>query len=554
MAIDATLEHEPRPGHTGAAVAAPWRRDVAWLGGLILVAMLAFATSPLDGGYWWSDAPRHALNGAFLLDAAKALPVTHPFQYASEYYLHYPALTLMFYPPLVHVALALAYGVFGVSPAVAQAVVAAFHLGLLIAAYGLARRWLDRPYAFGAALVAGAGPELLRWSRQVMLDVPVYALMVAAAFWFVRWLDSNRPGALYAAVTFTVLAVYTKYNAGFILLPFALALVAARGTTWVPDRRVWTAALVAVVMLIPAVAMMLAFGSANLNSVLGSQASDLPRASLAAWTFYLQALPAQLGWPALVLAPVGAALAWRSRQVPRSHWLLLASWWLLGYAMLSYIALREERHSLITLLPLGVLAMYALQRAEPRIGRAAPVAAVALALGTTGWGLFATPAPVVEGHAEAARVVTGRAAPGENILFSGYRDGSFIFAMRGLGATQRTVRADKLLLRMFIARERGVEDRGFGPNDILRLIRKYGIRHVVAESDFWLDLPSLAALDRVLNDHTLFTPVARVPITSNAGPAARELVVYEYRGEVDDPPAPLSVEMVGLGRSLAAAR
>ncbi len=125
--------------------------------------------------------------------------------------------------------------------------------------------------------------------------------------------------------------------------------------------------------------------------------------------------------------------------------------------------------------------------------------------------------------------------------------------MRGLDATQRTVRADKLLLRMFIARERGVEDRGLDRHDILRLIQRYGIRHIVAESDFWLDLPSLAALDELLHDRTLFTPLARVPIVANVGREARELTVYEFRGEVDDPPAPLSFEMVGLGRTIAAA-
>ncbi len=528
-------------------------RDAGWLAGLLVVAGLAFATSPLDGGYWWSDAPRHALNGAFLLDAARAMPIGRAVEYAHDYYLRFPALTLPFYPPLVHLVMALAYAVFGVSPLVAQAVVAAFHLGLLVAAYALARRWLARPYAFAAALVAGAGPELLMWSRQVMLDVPVYALIVAATLWFVRWLETDSKAALYAWATFVVLAIYTKYNAGFILGPFALALVAARGTAWVRDRRLWAVAAAAAVLLVPAAMMLLEFGSANLTSVVGSQTTDLPRMSLRAWTFYLEALPNQLGWPALLLVPAGAALALRSGTVARPHWVLLASWWVLGYVMLSFIALREERHSLITLLPLGVAAMYALQRLEVRVGRLAPVAAVAIAVGTTAWGLFAVPAPTVVGHAEAARLVARRAAPGENILFSGYRDGSFIFAMRGLGATQRTVRADKLLLRMFIARERGVEDRGLDRADILSLIQRYGIRHVVAESDFWLDLPSLAALDALLHDPSLFTPLARVPIVANVGKEARELTVYEFRGVVDNPPTPLSFEMVGLGRTLAAA-
>lgn len=532
-----------------AAVA--WRHEAGWLAGLLLVAGLGLATSPLDGGFWWSDAPRHALNGAFILDTVRDLPLRHPVEYAHRYYLQFPALTVLFYPPLVHGVMAVAFALFGVSAFVAQAVVATFHLALLVAAYGVARRWLARPYAFAAALVGGAGPELLTWSRQVMLDVPVYALITAAAYWFLRWLDDDRPRALVAWVALVVLAVYTKYNAGFIVLPFALATLVARRAEVLRDRRVRTAAVAAAVALAPALLLLLRYGSANLTSVVGSQSTDLPRSSVDAWMFYLHALPNQLGWPALLLAPIGAVAAWRAKTMPRAQWLLLASWWGIGYVLLSCIALREERHSLITLLPLGVFAMYALQRAEPRLGRWTPTAAVALAAGTAAWGLFATPAPNVEGHAQAAQVVVSQARPGENVLFSGYRDGSFIFAMRALNATQRTVRADKLLLRMFIARERGVEDRGLQRQDILDLLRKYGIRHVVAEAGFWTDLPSMAALDALLRDRTVFTPVARVPIVSNAGPAAPELVIYEFRGPVDDPPAPLSLEMVGLGATIS---
>lgn len=539
-----------RPARRGVFARA-WRRDAGWLAGLLLVAGLGLATSPLDGGFWWSDAPRHALNGAFILDLVRNLPLRHPVEYAHQYYLQYPALTVLFYPPLVHVVMALAFALFGVSALVAQAVVAAFHLGLLVACYALARRWLTRPYAFAAALAAGAGPAVLLWSRQVMLDVPVYALVVGAAYWFLRWLDDDRPRALAAWVTLVVLAVYTKYNAGYIVVPFVLAALAARGPAVWRDRRIRIAAAAGAVALAPAAVLLLRYGSANLMSVVGSQATDLPRSSVDAWMFYLHALPHQLGWPVVVLAPFGALWAWRARTLSRPHWLLLASWWVIGYVLLSGIALREERHALITLLPLGVFAMMALQATEPRLGRWPRAAAVLVAAGTTAWGLFATPAPNVEGHAQAARLVVSRAKPGANVLFSGYRDGSFIFAMRALEATQRTVRADKLLLRLFIARERGVEDRGLQRDDILALLRKYGIRHVVAESGFWTDLPSMAALDALLHDRTLFTPVARVPIASNAGPAAPELVIYEFAGPVDDPPAALSLEMVGLGTTIS---
>ena len=297
-----------------------------YLVGLLAVAAFGFATSPLDGGYWWSDGPRHALDGAFLLDAARDMPVRDPLGYASAYYLRYPALTIPFYPPLVHAVIALAFGVFGVSSLVAQAVVACFHFGLLVATFLLARRWLKPPYAFGAALVAGAGPEVLTWGRQVMLDVPAYALLVAAVLAFVRWLDGGRAATPYAWVALLLAAIYAKYNTAFILAPFAIALIASRGWAWTRDRRLRMAALAATVLLVPAAVMLVKFGGGNFASVVGSQSTDLPRASIGAWTFYLAALPNQVGWPALLLAPIGAVLAFRSPAFPRPDRLLLASW------------------------------------------------------------------------------------------------------------------------------------------------------------------------------------------------------------------------------------
>lgn len=519
---------------------------------MLAVALIGFATAPLHGEYWWSDAPRHALNGAFILDLIRDRPFGDPVGYAYAYYLRYPALTILFYPPLLYVVIAAAFAAFGISALVAQAVVAVFHFVLLVGIFLLARRWLRAPYALGAALIAGAGPELLIWSRQVMLDVPAYALLVVATVLFVRWLEQGRALLLYFCSATLLAAIYIKFNVGLIVIPYAIALLAARGWRGVLDRHIWINAALAIVALVPAAVMLVKFGSGNIDSVVGSQTTDLPRASLKAWTFYLEALPFQLGWPALVLVPLGAVFALRARSIPAEHRLLIASWWIIGYLVFSVIALREPRHSLITLAPLGILAMFAIQHVETRIGRLAPIVAIVLALGTTAWGLFANPAPAVAGHAEAARIVTKHARPGENILFHGYRDGSFVFAMRALGTDHRTVRADKFLVKMFIARERGLEDRGMSREDILALIRKYGIRHIVAEAQFWVDVPSFARFDEMLRDRSLFAEIARLPITANIGTREKELVIVRFLGEVDDPPAPITLEMMGLGRTISA--
>ena len=90
---------------------------------LALACLALLLTAPAAGDFWWQDAPRHAINGVFVRDFVAAQPVIHPSQWAIDYYLMRPALTIMFYPPLFYAVEAGAFALFGVSHFVAQAVV-----------------------------------------------------------------------------------------------------------------------------------------------------------------------------------------------------------------------------------------------------------------------------------------------------------------------------------------------------------------------------------------------------------------------------------------------
>lgn len=61
----------------------------------IIIGVLFLTGAPMDGSFSWGDSPRHALNGAFIMDLFKDLPFDDPVGYAYNYYSQYPALTIL---------------------------------------------------------------------------------------------------------------------------------------------------------------------------------------------------------------------------------------------------------------------------------------------------------------------------------------------------------------------------------------------------------------------------------------------------------------------------
>lgn len=537
-----------------------WRRS-DWAVVLLLgiVAGVFWLSAPTDGNFSWSDAPRHAMNGIFVLDLLRDLPLDDPKGWAEAYYIKYPALSILFYPPLFSLLLAGFYAVLGLSHATAQAAVAVGHFALMAAMYVIALRWLPRPYAFGAALVLGAAPEISLWGRQVMLDIPAYAWMLWSVVFLFRYIRTERTVDLLLTAALFLGCLYTKQTGIFALVPMGWLVVMSKGWPHLLRRQVVATAVVFVVALVPLVVMHLEFGAVNMASALGSGRDDFARSSVAAWTYYLTVMPQQLGWVVLVLAAVflgGVA----TRQKWRMPWLdfgFLLLWFFSGYLFFSFIMVREPRHDLMALWPVVVLAMLGLYRllsafgkhVHSRVWAAAPAV---LGLSTVAYALLAVAVPYVDGYREVVQEVMAKTPARSNILFNGYRDGNFVFGVRVAGRDDvGVVRADKLLLRLAIERERGVEVVDTDRAGLLDHLRRYRIRYVVSQPDFWTDLSSMRLLQEVLDDPELFRPIAMVDLVANYNSTDKRLGIYEYLGEIAEEAEPITLEMTGIGATFS---
>lgn len=536
-------------GWRGAKLAKGWLRLACRLAPYIAIVVAGgalLATSPLGGDFAWSDAPRHALNGAFLKDLIAALP-RHPVTWAESYYLQYPSLSILFYPPLFYVFEAAAFAVLGVTQFAAQATVVLFYTVLGVGVYRLARLWASRPAALGAALMLMGMPEVALWGRQVMLDIPAMAWLVWGVYAFARFLKVDRGRDLVWMAAFLLAALYTKYNVAFIVAPLLLTLCAARGRSLLRDRRLWWTAGAAAVGALPAIGLLLTFGSANLQST-ADLSGELPRWSLAAWSFYPALLPQIVGWPVLGLAVAGFVGFAVGRIPAFKGWpaWLLVGWTVIGYVFFSAIAVREPRHLMTALPPLAVVAACALDQLPLR--RAGGFVALAVGAGALAWTVAYDPVPTVIGYKQLADYVADSVPANARILFSGYRDGNFVFDLR-MREDRRdiaTIRADKLLLRIAIERRRGVGEADYSQAQIAALIRNLGVDLVVAQDGFWADLTEMHRLAAVLASPD-FTPVVHFTIGGTMGRTDRSFTIYRPNYPVEQKTRTLELDMPIFG-------
>jgi hypothetical protein len=527
---------------------------------LLATVLVLYLLSPREGAFWWSDAPRHALNGVFVKDLVLDMPWRDPSGYAFRYYAQYPALTILFYPPLFYVVSAPFFAVFGDSHEVALLVVMLHYAAYGWGSYRLASLWLRAPAALGYALTAVLLPEVALWGRQIMLEVPAFAYLVWSVVWFVRHLRSGATGHLAAAVALLVAAMYTKISVAFMIPVFGLALTAKDGWRVLITRRMLTIAVSGAVSLLPLVALTLHFGQANVQSVAGIVDSPASRKTLAGWTWYAEQLPLQLGWPLLVALLLCVALSVRGRRRPaacvtihRSEWWLLGSWLVVSYMFFSFIELKEARHSVFVLCPLVLMPILLFARAGGT-GRQLGAIGLICTVCAGGWTLVMRPVPFVDGYRQAAQWVHTHSKPGTSVMFFGYRDGAFIFNLRSLDSSRQlhAVRADKLLVRVAVRRELGVEEKTLDVEQLSAWLNKQAVHYVVLQPSFWNDIDVMRRFEEFVTTSAQFEKVAEFETPANSPVQESKLEIWRNKTAAAARSESLEIELPMVRKTIKA--
>jgi len=137
------------------------------------------------------------------------------------------------------------------------------------------------------------------------------------------------------------------------------------------------------------------------------------------------------------------------------------------------------------------------------------------------------------------------------VVFSGYRDGSFIYAMRTHEERRdiSTVRADKLLLRIAVRRSLGVEQKLMTEEEIVSMLDGLGVRYVAAQPGFWTDLEAMKRFENVLNG-SHFEKLRSFATPANYHAQESEIVVYKNRDAISAQPKQLDIELPMIGEKI----
>ena len=496
--------------NTPLIIRQPFRYERLLPACLLLLCALQLATWQESEPFYNNDETRHLLTSVYFRDLFYERPWTGLAGWTVRYYLQYPALGLLVWPPFFYAFAGFLMAIFGTSIVVGQIAVGLFMGLACLYVYRFVAHTHDGPRALCAVLLFGCAPMIFKYSRHVMLEIPTLALALMATYHFWRYLEKDKRRDIFLAASAAALAALTRFDTVYLLPLFALLLVSKKRWDILWRGEVWLAAALGLALLAPSYLVTahyvgwLHFKQASQTEVYGNPATF----ALARWVYYFAALPRNfLGWPLFVPALLGLALSLRkAARTAAAPYLALAGIVYLTFTLISEL---DQRHAIYWLPAWAFFAahgLWALAQAakQPRIY---PLLLAIVLLLTLAAGLSAARV-YVRGYTEAARYVLSNSDNTPFCFFSGRLNGNFIYQLRHNDPQRRlwTLRADKLLY-----------------NDLLR--SKYEQRELVSEPQMLDTLYRYDPAWLVVEEPTQDEPFPEMgPIRSAAERRIREVI------------------------------
>lgn len=524
----------------------PTRHSRVLLAAVLVLVSIVIVRGISKGEFSYNtDETQHAVTGLYVADLLRDRPLSHPIEYTYQYYAHYPALSgVVHWPPLFYVFEGISFLALGTNVVAARLTILVFALFGLFFWYLTVERLQGAGTATLSTVLLAFVPSMLLFEKTVMLEIPSLSFCITATYFWLRYLEEERPAHLYWFTGFASAALLTKQNSIYLILFCILSLAALRKWRLVWNYHVGLALLLGVVLVGPFYTLVYVVHWKPIAMDL----ADRHISGLAKLAFYWRALPVQTGWVFLSLSVIGllTSLRWDKRSTT----IAMSSWVAACYLTFTFIGHKEARYVLYWLPPFAYFAAGLLTKMfrERWMRIAAAVCSIVLVVNETATA-WSFQRPYVTGYAQAAKCVT-ETSHSAVILYDADLPGNFIFFIRANDPNHRFMVLRKALYADRIKQRGGSIELVHNREQIQDLFRQYGIRYVVVSDDIPLRFNSQKELrEMLLTPQFRLVKAFRLSDSKNAAYNG-SLLIYENLAWATPTEKYLHIKMLTLDRDI----
>jgi hypothetical protein len=367
---------------------------VVLLGSIVTLQIVAGAYANGFGGSGKEDETADVVTSLMVRDFLASLDLRHPWQFAQQYYYHYPQVAIGVWPPVLYGALGIWFLIVGTSRSAAIifiAIVAATTANII---YFTGKRLIGRWAGVLAAMLFIASPLVQESSAAVLSEHLTTLGMLVSTLCFSRFAKTERirDGLVFGAVA--AVAILTHGNAWALGLVPGITL--ALTNRWYLLRRLglWLAAVPVLVICVP----WYLWWPGEIDVRSGSIASLF----IEAVPGYLQFIYLSVGLPVLIFAAVGVwdtLIRVRPRAEVAPEWAALAGLTIATFILHCVLPIPIQSRCMVLLIPPVVLFSAAgVNKVADRVGARLRIGIVRIGLALTliaafSVGSFALPTP-----------------------------------------------------------------------------------------------------------------------------------------------------------------
>ena len=197
------------------------------------------------------DEPAHLITALMVSDFLASVDYRHPWQFAVQYYLHYPKVAIGHWPPALYVTAGIWFLIFGASRATALLFIAVIAAATGTLLYCTGKHLIGRWAGGLAALLFLASPLVQEASARFMTEHLVTLAMLVSSLWFARFARTERVGDGLGFGTAAALAILTHGSGWALALIPGLTIALTRKWHLLRRPGLWLAALPVLATCVP---------------------------------------------------------------------------------------------------------------------------------------------------------------------------------------------------------------------------------------------------------------------------------------------------------------